>query len=95
MQLWIVSDAARVDYPEFPCGGVWVLDQTGKDSVGIERLTYGTEFCWDELLLKLAVLPDGRLQVSWHDGDEQIVAKATLDRVVKTESSKAKSAGRK
>lgn len=75
----IVDGGARVDYPDFPCGGIWVLNSAA-GMKGTEHLTYGKEHCWDGLLVQLSKLEGNKLRAIWLDGATRI-AHAELEHV--------------
>lgn len=77
MTVDFVRGAARVDYPEYPCGGVWVFASDMDASLGVERLTYGQDLCADGLQVRL-VDTNGVIEVSWYEKGVTEIATGTL-----------------
>jgi hypothetical protein len=89
MTVDVVQGGARVDYPGFPCGGLWVFFDVNAATVkGTEWLTYGKDQCLDGLGLTMARGPGGELSIRWYDDAGAEVAQADLH-------SKPTSSGRK
>lgn len=80
MEVQIVADGARVDYPSIPCGGLWVFDRGRRQVSGKEWLTYGHDLCLDGLtVLVTNDGPDGIL-IRWQDETGAEIAHAPLIR---------------
>ncbi len=80
MEVQIAPGAARVDYPDIPCGGVWALDTDLTPARGTEWLTYGHDLCLDGLIVT-AEPQDGELMIRWFDGSGAEIAYAPLTAV--------------
>ncbi len=92
VELQIVPGGARVDYPDIPCGGVWVIsDESAVRAEGVEWLSYGHALCLDGLLVTLTQLPENAILVRWLEQDGTEVAFAELTRP----PGEAKSGGKK
>jgi len=91
MTVDMVQGAGRVDYPEFPCGGVWVMHPAKEGPGGVERLTYGHDICLDALEIRLSVTSAGKLRVVWFDDIGAEIAEANLTREGAQQSSGKKS----
>ena len=80
MEVQIVQDGARVDYPDIPCGGIWLFESASAQSRGREWLTYGQELCIDGL--NVAVRTEGKnaILVEWIDEGGVVIATAPLQR---------------
>ncbi len=81
MEVQFVPGGARVDYPDFPCGGVWIIDPDLAAPTGVEWLTYGHQFCLDGLSLRLT-RSGPELVVRWFDKSGAEIAQAPLSRAV-------------
>ena len=81
MELQIVQGGARVDYPGLPCGGVWQFIPEQAKLHAIEWLTYGQEFCLDELLVTIEPAKNDQLMIRWFDEFGSEIAHAPLSRV--------------
>jgi len=92
MEVNIVPGGARVDYPDIPCGGVWVLETGVTPAEGTEWLTYGHDLCLDGLTV--TVEPQGgELMIRWFDSSGAEIAYAPLT-AVGAESKAGKSASK-
>jgi hypothetical protein len=80
MEVQFAEGGARVDYPGLPCGGFWILDTDNQFVIGVERLTYGQQLCWDGLAVRVSPA-EGGLQVKWFDDIGAEIAHARLTRV--------------
>ena len=80
MQVQIVPGGARVDYPDIPCGGVWLLETGVTPAEGTEWLTYGHDLCLDGLTVT-AVPQGGELMIRWFDASGAEIAYAPLTAV--------------
>jgi len=94
MEVQIVAGGARVDYPDIPCGGVWVLDMDQAPARGTEWLTYGHDLCLDGLTVT-AELWEGDVLIRWFDASGAEIAYAPLTAMGGTSKSGKSSAGQK
>ena len=81
MELQIVQGGARVDYPGLECGGVWQFLPEHSDLRATEWLTYGHEFCLDELHVTIQHSKGDALMIRWFDEIGAEIAHAPLQRV--------------
>jgi len=77
MNVQFVPGAARVDYPDLYCGGVWVFASDGLPVTGSEWLTYGKQQCIDGLNVRIVAGAD-TLRITWHDPNGTQIAYADL-----------------
>ena len=80
MEVQFVPGGARVDYPDFPCGGVWIFDADTIVTTGTEWLTYGKQMCLDGLALSVDATGGG-LRIIWIDDAGTEIANAELTRL--------------
>ncbi len=78
VEVQIVPGGARVDYPDIPCGGVWVFD-ANTNIRGTEWLTYGHDLCLDGLTVE-ATTTSAELMIRWFDTNSAEIAHAPLRR---------------
>ena len=81
MEVQIAPGGARVDYPSLICGGVWEFLPEHTDLRATEWLTYGHEFCLDELHLTIEHTKGDALLIRWYDEIGAEIAHAPLTRV--------------
>jgi len=95
MDVQVTQGGARVDYPGFPCGGIWVFDTNFQSVRGTEWLTYGKDFCLDGLAVTLSLAEDSQLLIHWYDEIGAVVAHATLQSTQPLADTKKQGDGRK
>lgn len=78
MDVQVTQGGARVDYPGFPCGGIWVFDTNFQSVRGTEWLTYGKDICMDGLAVTLSLAEGNQLLIHWYDEIGAEIAQANL-----------------
>lgn len=64
----VSAGKAKVDYPDFPCGGTWEYGlELGRSLSAFERLEYGQYHCIDNSRIVVESPSDTQLFVSWFD----------------------------